>query len=312
MKSNIYLSILFLAISIAGCVKDPLDEIEEGGWNNERSIIDIAFENQVGKASITRDGDDSGTITISINVDAVPDLSNIVLKSIQTSFNATSSVQVNDALNFENEDQSSQITVTSPTGISRNYTVYVNSFQETIIGTYAITDLVVYGGTGPEYGGASVISMTSKPWIWPDNGGPSSEQDNTITFQLDGITEEGNTYGTIINNAGEDGLYADFVYIKDPVTDVNHFYRKIPEGEGTWTRNYSTGKVTFTFSDGTISSGTLIGAGTQDLGNGKSKTTENNALMFNLDGSDDWDNIYSDYDKFVKRPRIFWIDIERI
>lgn len=294
------------------CVKDPLEDIEDGAtWNNERSIINISFENQVGQAEVIRDDEDSGTIIIAINVDAVPDLSTITLKNLELSYGANASLEQGETLNFENGDQSANITVTSPTGKTREYTIYVTSFQETILGTYNITDLVVYGGTGPEYGGGAVMPLASKPWVWPETGGPQAELDNMVTFELEGITEEGNTFGKITNSAGEDGMYADFLFVGDPETDVNHFYRKLPKGEGTWLRNYTTGNVIITFEDGRTATGNFIGAGTEDLGNGQTKTTTGNALVFNLNGTDDWDSIYSDYDKFVKRPRKYWIDLEK-
>ena len=170
---------------------------------------------------------------------------------------------------------------------------------------------MVYGGTGPEYGGAAVVVMTSKSWVWPAKGGPAAEQDNTLTFTLTGITEEGNTYGKVVNDAGADGLYADFIYIKDPVTDVNNHYRKIPKGEGEWSRNYTTGTISFKFPNGETTTGTFIGPGVEDLGNSKTRTTTNNAFRFTLNGTDDWVKIYSDYDKFVKRPRVFWIDVTK-
>lgn len=311
MKTSNKIFVLLLLICQLSCVKDPWEDIADGSWNNERSVIEIKFENQVGTAAIERTDEGSGVIVVTINVDAVPDLSAIVLSSMQLSYGATSTLDIGEALNFENEDQSASFTVTSPTGKSRDYTVKVTSFQETILGTYNITNLVVYGGTGPEYGGASVIPMMNKPWIWSDTDGPGAELDNTLTFELEGITDDGNTYGRIVNDAGPDELFANFIFVGDPETDVNNFYRKIPKGEGKWLRDYTTGKVTFTFADGTTSSASLIGPGTEDLGNGKSKTTTEGALVFTLNGKDDWDKIYSDYDKFVKRPRKFWVDIER-
>lgn len=305
--------VALILVSIAfSCVKNPLEEIQDDSWNNERSIINISFENQVGKADIIRDDEDSGTIIIAINVDEVPDLRAIALRNIELSYGAKASLEIAETLNFENGDQSAKITVNSPTGKFREYTIYVTSFQETILGTYSITDLVVYGGTGLEYGGGGVIPMISKPWVWPETGGPQVELDNTVTFELEGITEEGNTYGKIINTAGEDEKYADFTFMGDPQTDVNYLYRKLPKGEGTWLRNYTTGNLIITFEDGRKATGVFIGAGTEDLGNGQTKTTTGNALVFNLNGTDDWDSIFTDYDKFVKRPRKYWIDLEKL
>lgn len=312
MKLTIKIFLILAVIGQFSCVKDPFKEFEEGSWNNERSILGIQFENQVGAAEIVRNSENEGTITLGINAGAVADFSNIKLSSLVLSYDADASAEVGDALNFENASKSATITVTSPTGKTREYTIIVEPFTETILGTYAVTNLVVWGGTGPEYGGGAVLAMTDKPWVWPENGGPAAELDNTISLVLTGFTDDGNSYGTITNNAGDDGAYADFSYVLDPPTDVNHFYRKIPTGEGQWARNYTTGMVTFTFADGTTTSGQFMNPGTtEDLGYDQSKTVENYAFGFNLNGTDDWDNIYSDYDKFVKRPRRFWIELAK-
>jgi len=310
MKSLKYILIATVASTLFACVKDPFSDLEDGSWNNERSILNIKFENQVGKADIERIDESTGEIVLTINVSAIPDLSNIKLSSVQLSVGATSSLKIGDALNFENETNSATVTVTSPTGKSRTYTIVAESFVETIIGTYSISNLIVYGGTGPEWGGGAVLPMTDKPWVWPEANGPQVELDNTLTLAFTGITDEGNTFGTIVNDAGEDGLYADFSYVLDPPTDINHFYRTIPKGEGQWTRNYTTGTVIFTFADGSTTTGKFIENDvTEDLGNGLSKTTTGHAFSFDLNGTDDWGRIYSDYDKFVKKPRKYWVDL---
>ena len=317
MKS--YISNLFLLLIVItqfSCVKDPFEEFDEGNWNNERSILTLKFENQVGKEQIVRVDDQTGTITLGINTGAVADLSAVKINSLVLSYGAEATVQPGETLNFENESSSNTITVTSPTGKSRIYTVIAEPFEETIIGTYHIHNLIVYGGTGPEYGGGGVLAMTDKPWVWLPSGGPDAELDNTLTLELEGFTEDGNSFGKIVNNAGADETYADFQQVafgSYPTTDVNGFYRKIPTGEGTWSRNYATGMVTFTFADGTKTSGQFVeGPVTEDLGNGYSKTVDNYAFAFNLNGTDDWNSIYSDYDKFIKRPRRHWIDLEKV
>jgi hypothetical protein len=93
--------------------------------------------------------------------------------------------------------------------------------------------------------------------------------------------------------------------------DVTKFYRQIPKGTGHWMRDYVKGTVVFTDSIGKITTGTFVSAGTEDLGNGKTMTITNNAFAYNLSGTDDWTNIYKDYDKFVKNPRRYWISVTK-
>lgn len=311
MRKIKYILLVLITTVIFACQKDPMSEITEGKWNKERNIINIAFEGQVGKAVITRAGD-VATINFTYNTSNSKDFSAIKLNTLEVSYGASVSVKAGETLNLENADKSATITVTPANGEPLAWTVKLTPFTETLLGIWDITGLWVYGGTGPAYGGAGIIKMSDKPWCWPATEGPDKEQDNSLTFTMTGITAEGNTYGKVVNNAGADGKYADFMYIaKTPSIDVNNFYRTIPKGEGNWSRNYATGMVTFTFPDGKTKQGYFASPGTIDLGDGKARTLTTNSFMFSLTGVDDWGNIYNDYDKFVKNPRKYWVDIKK-
>lgn len=311
MKKINYIPVFMTIAVLFGCQKDPMDDIENGKWNKERNILSIVFQDQVGEAAISREGD-AAIIDFTYNTSASADFSAIRISQIEVSYGAGASVNNGGTLNFENEDHSAVITVTPAHGEPLDWIVRLTPFTESLLGTWDITGLYVYGGTGPEYGGAAVIKMSDKSWCWPSSEGPAAEHDNYLTFTMSGITDDGNTYGTVVNHAGADGKYANFLFVsKTPNIDVNHFYRTIPKGEGTWLRNYATGTVTFTFPDGTVKTGVFDGPGTYDLGYSKTRTLTDYAFTFTLNGVDDWGSIYSDYDKFVKRPRKYWVDVRK-
>ncbi|TPE43454.1 DUF5018 domain-containing protein [Pontibacter mangrovi] len=299
-----YVFILVGVLAFSGCTEDPFDGI----ISNERAIMSFSLDQgQMGPAVIDRE---LSTVTVNVLVDEGTDLTHLA-PNILPSYKATITPASGTPVNFAANNNKVTYTVTSESGQTRVWTVELVPFTETLLGTYDITGLVLYGGTGPEYGGGGVLNLTDKPWVWPEEGGPAAELDNVLTFSFTGVTEDGNTYGTITNDAGEDGQYANFLYVGNPQTDVNPFYRKIPKGEGTWERNYVNKTVTFTFADGSTATGSFAGPGTEDLGNNLSKTVADNAFIFTLNGTDDWDNIYSDYDKFVKKPRKFWIEVKK-
>lgn len=308
---NYFLIILVLAGNYA-CQSDPMDEVLDGKWNKERNILNIVFENQVGAATIKRDGN-KAQVDFTCNTTNMMDLKAVKINLLEVSFDANASVKVGDVLDFENADKKATLTVTPQNGEPLEWEITLHPFNESLLGTWDIKSLYVYGGTGPAYGGAAVVKMSDKPWCWSTTEGPDKEQDNCLTFTLDGITSEGNTYGTVVNNAGNDGLYANFIFVaKTPNIDVNNFYRTIPKGTGKWARNYTAGTVTFTFPDGSSKIGSLVDEGvTIDLGDGKSRTLTTKAFMFALSGVDDWGSIYTDYDVFVKRPRVYWIDVTK-
>lgn len=297
------------------CVKDLQDDINDGGWNHERSVISISFENQIGSAEISNTDASTGEIELSINVGAQPSMTSVKLNELETSYQATSSIKVGDALDLSSG--SATFTVTATTGETRTYTIKAKEFSESLVGTWTIDALTVYGGTGPEYGGGGVMQLADKPWCWSSVYGPETECDNTLTFTLTGVTDSGNPTGTCVNNAGADGKYANFVFQgsmnKEGTDDISlkNFYRQIPEGESTWERDYSAGTITFTDKAGNKTTGTFVGAGTINVGYDKNFTVTNNAFQFTLNGTDDWTNIYTDYDKFVKKPRIYWISVTK-
>jgi hypothetical protein len=318
LKLTKYIMLACLIFTQQACVKDLQDDINDGGWNHERTVIDIQFENQMGKAVIKTVNATTGKINLAINVGAVSDLSNIKLKKIQLSYQAISSLKVGDAMSFDNASHSASFTVTATTGEQREYTITVSEFTETLEGVWDVQKLTVYGGTGPEYGGGAVMELAEKPWCWSETNGPKTECDNILTFTMTGVTDDGNTSGTCVNDAGADGKYADFIFLgsgnkENPGLDIDlkKFYRQIPEGESRWIRDYSTNTITFTDRNGRTTTGALVSAGIEDLGYGKTMTIAKSAFAFNLNGTDDWTNIYTDYDKFVKKVRRYWISVSK-
>lgn len=302
-----------MSLLMTGCQKDPLDEVNSGTWNKERNVVNISFKGQIGDITSYRKGD-SATISFVCNMADITDLSKVEITGLELSVGATASVKKGEVLNFDNDENSAKVTVTAAYGgQSLDWTIKLVPFNEDLVGTWKISGLYVYGGTGAAYGGSSLVEMRSKSWCWNSTTGPAAEIDNTLTFTLTGVTDEGNTYGTIVNNAGTDGLYANFIFInKTPNVDLNSFYRKIPTGTGTWERNYSAGTIKFTFADGTTTTtGDFIAASSETIYGTIAKTVTDHSFKFTLKGADDWTNIYSDYDRFVSNPRYYWIDISK-
>ncbi|HEY0272261.1 MAG TPA: hypothetical protein VGC22_03700 [Chitinophaga sp.] len=300
----IFLSLLSMGL-LAGCAKDPF----KGVQSNERAIEAITLGGdliQVGPATIDRD---NAKASVKVLVQDNTDLSKVIAQ-VQPSYKATVSPAGGQPLDFAANGNTYTYTVKSEKGDTREWTVEIIPFTETLLGAYTVQQLVVFGGTGPEYGGGAVVKMSDKPWDWSTTDGPDQELDNEITFAYTGVTPDGKTTGTVTNTAGPDGKYANFVFL-NPRTDVNNFYRTIPQGASTWERDYSNNTVSFISAAGKRTTAVFAGASTIDLGNGLSKTITDNAFDFTLNGVDDWTNIYSDYDKFVKRPRRYWIDVKR-
>lgn len=315
MKKNIILMLMAccVAIILSSCADDYyLKDIT----TNERSILGVSLGGglvQVGPAVINKD---SNTVSVRVLLQDGVDLSKVKL-SIAPSYKAQITPSVDQDVDFIHNNYKTTYTVTAESGKTKDWTIKLIPFTEVILGTYKIQNLVVFGGTGQEYGGSAVLSLTDKPWDWPATGGPSAELDNTLTLEFSGVTADGKTYGTITNDKGGDGLYADYQYIGQPMSaDVNHFYRTMPKGVGTWQHDYTANTISFLF-DGKIYTCVYKGASTVDLGVNDhnvpiTKTITDNSFEFTpTDAVDDWTNIYSDYDKFAKKVKKFWIDVKK-
>lgn len=305
MKHLLSFLTLLAILIFSGCAKDPFAGIQ----SHERAIEAITLGGgliQVGPASIDRA---AAKASVKVLVQPNTDLTKVVAQ-IQTSYRAGVTPDNGQPLDFAVGNNLYKYTITSEAGDTREWTVEIIPFTETLLGTYSVQALSLYGGTGPEYGGGGVMKLTDKPWVWPATDGPEKELDNVLIFAYTGITADGKTTGTVDNQAGPDGAYANFIF-NNPLTDVNGFYRAIPKGMSTWERDYANNTITFISPGGKRSSAVFTGAKTIDLGNNLKKTITDNAFDFTLSGVDDWANIYSDYDKFVKNPHRYWIEVKK-
>ena len=300
-------------VLLSACTKDPWDQISEGSWNQDRKILNIKFAGQAGLAKVTDVDESTGTIDVQLATNLVPDMSQVEVSILELSYNATSSVGRGSKIDFTGGAPT--ITVTSATGKSRVYTINMTEFTETLLGCYAITSSRVWGGTGPEWGGGALMEPSTKSWCWyMDEGhGPNAEYDDYLEFTLDEILDDGNTTGKCIHYGGADGKHWNCLFKAavnkegDTDVDLHKFFRQIPVGESTWVRDYVNNTISFTDANGKTTTGQFLPAGDYTVYEGKVLTVEQNAFGFNLSGVDDWTNIYSDYDKFVKRPRIFFV-----
>lgn len=320
MKDLKYLIFSVLSILLISCKADPWNDVTDGGWNHERTILDIKFEGQAGLATIETVDAENGMITLKISPDLVTDMSRVKIESLSVSYQAIPSVKQGETIDFTSSNPT--ITVVSQMGESRVYSINMEKFEETLVGIYSIDDLWVYGGTGPMYGGTSTVRVMAKSWCWTSGEtSPESECDNYLVFKMTEIMADGNTTGECINYGGEDANWWDCIFLakynKLGTGDLNleHFYRSIPKGKSTWIRNYADNTITFISADGAKTVASLLGADTYVLyDDGKYTrkiTVPNQALQFVLKGKEDWANTYTDYNTFAANPSKYFIMVTK-
>ena len=204
-------------------------------------LTGLTVKDQVGDASI-----DAANKTVTVTIkDNGADKSAIEVMSIATSYGASADVEVGGMLDFS-VDNSTQVTITSEVGESATWTINLQIDLDvsdvSIAGTWTIGEIGIYCDlfTWESWGWDKSEKLTN----YLPNANP--ELDNTITFIVDGKDGIGQPYGTYENNAGDDGLNADFTYggTDWPETDFNERYRQVPTGTGTWILEGEIVKIT--------------------------------------------------------------------
>lgn len=242
MNFKKYFSLAVGTLLLFGCQKDPMEDIEAGDWNKERNIISLAVENQLGPSFVTRD-ESSQKVKVYVDVDGL-DFSAVEMKSLVLSYEATSSVKVGDLVNFNNPDTTAQITVTAATGGTLTWDVLLVPYDGFYLDNWNIKEQRIF--VNQEWGSKFDKSMTDVVAT------AALENDNLIEWKFGGVTAAGKPYGTIVNNAGADGLYGN--YQIDPTVDLNLRVRHLlPAGESRWEVDMATNTVSFVHGTTTTS-----------------------------------------------------------
>jgi len=267
---------LILAIMIAtvlfSCKKDPLSEINDGSWNKERNIINIAFSDQIGKATITRNAD-SATIEF---LDFSSDFSAIEVTALEISYGATSSVVAGQKLNFNNADNTATITITPANGEPLVWILKANKYVNPYKGTWSIQSFRFkwddWNGWGLQ-GEATVASKMNSV---------NACMDDIITFSdIQGADASGAFYGSYERTKGADGVYGS--YVSPLGNDWSNKFGQLPNGKGKY----------FINSDNTVSI-EIEGSGKKLTSKG-SQGTDGQTLTYDLNSPQIWTIDWNDY-----------------
>jgi hypothetical protein len=237
--NHILLTAMVLGLAMSGCKQDPFHGVE----SNERAIESIKITDgdvtQVGPAQIVRDS--SKAYIVILNTDAEkPDLTKVKL-SIVPSYKARVDGSADEEINFAASNGKITRTVTSESGQQRTWEIVLKDYVPDIGGSWSISAAKYYYDVSKLYG--SNDWKNTKSFTDPFSGF-GAELDNTYTFTLEGIGEDGNPFGTFTNNAGGDGKYGDYVWHGNTVTDFAYKFKKIPV-TGTWVRDLVANTIIF-------------------------------------------------------------------
>lgn len=305
-----YTIILILSITFISCEKNLMDNIESGDWNSEKGILNIKFSDQLGAAIIYNDSLGNGYVNFYYMDTLNSGNMNLEIKELNLSYKATADKKAGETLLF-GPDSIAHISVTSQNGKTKTWTIKMKTFDDIILGTWKIQKLWLYGGIAPDY--SAVINMVTWDPFKRNPLPASKETDNLLTFSLAGALANGDCFGTVNNEAGPDGLYADFIFIESGDTvNVNNFYRKIPKGISNWSKSAAANTITFTpLSGGASSTLTFVETGSYQLDTKRSITIADKALVFNLNQPSNITTRGKRRNYAVDSPQKFYIEIQK-
>lgn len=189
------------------------------------SITGFTVKDQDGNTTIDVDNKE---ITVVIS-DSGANLAAIEVTDLAISYGATATINTGDTLDFSSENKTT-ITVTSETNEAVIWTVKI-VVKNNLEGSYSNPKSTIY--VNQEFG-----SDYSKN-ISDDFTNAALEFDNTISITSTGYNGD-RPNGTITNNAGTDGLYANYDHV-DTDVDLNAKLRHLlPTGESYWEMDAST------------------------------------------------------------------------
>jgi hypothetical protein len=232
-----YFKVIMIATTffVASCANDE-DYHLKGIESNERSILDVKVPNQIGPAVITRTPDET---KITVYVKPGTDLTAIA-PDVQVSYKSKVSPASGNTFNFSTG--SKVYTVTSETGLTREWNIEVLEYDFDMGGTWSLAKSEFFYNVSEEYGADDWKGTKLLEWPLP---GAADGNDDIITFELEGVTSGGNLYGTFTHSAGTDDKFPTFNYTGNTPTNFDYKFKKLPNGTGTWLRNLTDNTITF-------------------------------------------------------------------
>lgn len=237
--------LLCTALLAASCVK-TIDKVLPRG---DMSLLELKIQGQLGTAVIERDEDEcSATVYVMARADfpyaAVP------VEGIVVSAGATASVTKGGTLNFSNPERKAKITVTSESGNSLDWFIYLETYDAFYVGEWKILECKL--ACNQRVSGSGDGSWTTQLSGSEFGTTGLAEYDDRIIITMNPEMQDNMLTGTLEHTAGADGEYGHFwgVYppysVEEPLDMDPRLRHLLHPGKSDWKLDLTTGQMRLT------------------------------------------------------------------
>lgn len=237
--------LILTAVAALGCVKT----IDKDLPGNEMSLLELKVKGQLGTAVIERDEDECSATVYVMESPTYP-YSAVPVEGIVVSSGATASVSKGGTLNFSNPERRARITVTSESGKSLVWNIYLEAYDAFYVGEWAVVNVKLHCNQ-------RVSGSGDGAWDTPLNGSEFGsfglpEYDDHVIITMNEEPEDNMLTGTINHTAGPDGEYGHFWGVYSPYSEEEpldmdpRLRHLLPPGEATWKLDLTTGQMRIT------------------------------------------------------------------
>jgi len=237
--------LLCTALLAASCVK-TIDKVLPRG---DMSLLELKIQGQLGTAVIDRDEDEcSATVYVMARADfpyaAVP------VEGIVVSAGATASVAKGSTLNFSNPERKAKITVTSESGNSLDWFIYLQTYDAFYVGEWKILECKLACNQRVSGSGDGAWTTQLSGSEFGTTG--LAEYDDRIIITMNPEMQDNMLTGTLEHTAGADGEYGHFwgVYppysVEEPLDMDPRLRHLLHPGKSDWKLDLTTGQMRLT------------------------------------------------------------------
>lgn len=215
---NIQLLYIFIGLFLFSCSEDEY-------ISNERSILSVKSDGQIGLAVVPAPTEKKDTVYIVVSDDV--DLTKFA-PSVAISPGALIEPASGTPVNIQSSKNIQKYVVTSESGESRTWYLKVKVFVNPLVGTWKIKDFSFYWDDWYGWGNAGRDEIVKfLPEVAP------GLDDILVMGKIEKLNSDGSITGSYERKAGADGKYA--TYVSDKGNDWSSRLYKFPDGKGKWT-----------------------------------------------------------------------------